>query len=66
MTNGNLQVFKNTDFQFIGLGRIFGVPFQVIIMVALVLLAAWALRKTLFGRQILAVGGNEAAARLWA
>ncbi len=64
MTNGNLQVFKNTDFQFIGLGRIFGVPFQVIIMAALVLLAAWALRKTLFGRQILAVGGNEAAARL--
>jgi ribose/xylose/arabinose/galactoside ABC-type transport system permease subunit len=64
LTNGNLQVFKNPTFQFIGLGRIFGVPFQVIIMLALVAAAAWMLRRTLFGRQIMAVGGNERAARL--
>jgi galactofuranose transport system permease protein len=64
VTNGNLQVFHNPTFQFIGLGRIFGVPFQVIVMLVLVALAAWALRRTLFGRQILAVGGNERAARL--
>ncbi len=64
MTNGNLQVFKNPTFQFIGLGRIFGVPFQVIVMLALVAAAAWTLRRTLFGREILAVGGNERAARL--
>jgi len=64
LTNGNLQAFKNPTFQFIGLGRIFGVPFQVIIMLALVAAAAWTLRRTLFGRQILAVGGNERAARL--
>jgi ribose transport system permease protein len=30
----------------------------------MVLLAAFILRRTVFGRQILAVGGNEAAARL--
>ena len=64
MTNGNLQVFKNPTFQFIGLGRILGMPFQVILMLLLVAAAAWMLRKTLFGRHILAVGGNEAAARL--
>jgi galactofuranose transport system permease protein len=64
LTNGNLQVFKNPAFQFIGLGRIFGLPFQVIIMLALVAAAAWTVRRTLFGRQILAVGGNEKAARL--
>jgi len=64
LTNGNLQVFKNPTFQFIGLGRIFGVPFQVVIMLALVAAAAWTLRRTLFGRQILSVGGNEKAARL--
>jgi ribose/xylose/arabinose/galactoside ABC-type transport system permease subunit len=64
MTNGNLQVFKNPTFQFIGLGRIFGAPFQVLLMAALVVAAGWMLRRTLFGRQILAVGGNEAAARL--
>ena len=64
LTNGNLQVFKNPTFQFVGLGRVFGVPCQVIIMLALVAAAAWTLRSTLFGRQILSVGGNERAARL--
>src|SRR4051794_12096508 len=31
MTNGNLQVFNVPSFQFIGLGRIAGVPFQAIL-----------------------------------
>lgn len=64
VTNGNLQVFHNPAFQFIGLGRVFGVPFQVIVMLVLVALAAWAVKRTLFGRQVLSVGGNERAARL--
>ncbi len=64
LTNGNLQVFHNPTFQFIGLGRVFGAPFQVIVMLALVAAAAWTMRRTLFGRQILAVGGNDRAARL--
>ena len=33
-------------------------------MLVIVVVAAWMLRKTVFGRQILAVGGNEPAARL--
>lgn len=64
MTNGNLQPFHNPAFQFIGLGRVLGIPFQVIVMLVLVAGAAWTLRRTLFGRQILSVGGNERAARL--
>jgi ribose/xylose/arabinose/galactoside ABC-type transport system permease subunit len=64
LTNGELQVFHNPAFQFIGLGRIAGVPFQVILMLIAVALATWMLRRTLFGRQVLAVGGNERAARL--
>jgi ribose/xylose/arabinose/galactoside ABC-type transport system permease subunit len=64
MTNGNLQVFKVPEFQFIGLGRLFGIPFQAVLMIVIVLAAAWMLRRTIFGRQILAVGGNERAARL--
>lgn len=64
LTNGNLQVFKLPEFQFIGLGRVFGIPFQAILMLVIVALAAWALRRTVFGREILAVGGNERAARL--
>jgi ribose/xylose/arabinose/galactoside ABC-type transport system permease subunit len=64
MTNGNLQVFKEPGFQFIGLGRIFGIPFQVILMVVIVAAAAYLLKRTVFGRQLLAIGGNPEAARL--
>ncbi len=63
-TNGNLQVFKQPEFQWIALGKILGIPFQVYLMIAIVALAAWMLRRTVFGRQILAIGGNERAARL--
>ena len=64
MTNGNLQVFRNESFQFIALGRVFGIPAQVIIMVVVVVAAAFLIRRTGLGRQIIAVGGNEKAARL--
>lgn len=63
-TNGNLQVFNLPEFQFIGLGRIMGIPFQAVLMIIIVLAAAWMLKRTVFGRQILAIGGNEKAARL--
>jgi len=63
-TNGDLQVFKVPEFQAIALGHVLGVPFQVWIMLAIVAIASWVLRKTVFGRHILAVGGNEPAARL--
>ena len=64
MTNGNLQVFKLPEFQWIGLGRPFGIPAQVIVMLCIVAFAAWVLARTSFGRQLLAIGGNERAARL--
>jgi ribose transport system permease protein len=64
LTNGNLQVFNLPEFQFIGLGRVLGIPFQAVLMVVIVGAAAWLLRRSLFGRQILATGGNERAARL--
>jgi galactofuranose transport system permease protein len=63
-TNGDLQVFKVPEFQSIAIGRVLGVPFQVWIMVVVVCVAAFILRRTVFGRQLLAVGGNEQAARL--
>ncbi|MGO4337365.1 ABC transporter permease [Labrys sp. KB_33_2] len=63
-TNGDLQVFKVPEFQAIALGKVLGLPFQVWIMAVLVIAAAYVLKGTVFGRQVLAVGGNEAAARL--
>ncbi|WP_102126934.1 ABC transporter permease [Deinococcus planocerae] len=64
MTNGQLQTFSNSTFGYIGLGRPLGIPFQVILMLAVVALFAWVMSRTVFGRHVLAVGGNEAAARL--
>jgi galactofuranose transport system permease protein len=64
LTNGNLQSFRNPAFEYIAYGRPLGIPFQVILMVIVVALAAWIMRYTVFGRYIVAVGDNEAAARL--
>jgi ribose/xylose/arabinose/galactoside ABC-type transport system permease subunit len=64
LTDSNLVIFTTPEFQFIGLGRVLGIPVQVIIMAAIVALAAWTLRRTVFGKEILAIGGNETAARL--
>ena len=64
MTNGNLQAFHNESFHALGLGRVLGVPIQVWLMAAVVGAATWVIGRTLYGRQLLAVGGNEAAARL--
>ncbi|GAC1394286.1 MAG: ABC transporter permease [Ktedonobacteraceae bacterium] len=64
VSNGKIQVFSNPIFQFIGGGSIIGIPFQVIVMVLIVVLFVWIMRSTTFGRYILAIGGNEEAARL--
>jgi galactofuranose transport system permease protein len=64
MTNGNLQTFRQPDFQYLGSGRPLGIPFQSILMLLVVGVAAWVMRVTTFGRYVLATGGNERAARL--
>jgi ribose/xylose/arabinose/galactoside ABC-type transport system permease subunit len=64
LTNGNLQTFHVAQFQWIGLGKVAGIPVQVALMVGLVAAATWAVRRTIFGRSLLAVGGNERAAEL--
>lgn len=45
-------------------GRIGPVPFPVIFLLALVLLAVFVLRRTVLGRHIAATGGSEVIARL--
>ena len=63
-TNGNLQVFSDDGFQVIGLGRVAGIPVQVLMMLAIVIATDWMMRRSGLGRQILAVGGNARAAHL--
>jgi simple sugar transport system permease protein/ribose transport system permease protein len=70
IVNGELREFRNlgspliTNFEFIGLGQVAGVRFQVLIMLVVVAVAAWVLQATTFGRYVLATGGNASAARL--
>ena len=51
-------------FAFIGTGWFLGIPMPVWITAVVVALAVVVTRKTVFGRHIYAVGGNERAARL--
>lgn len=64
LTNGYLQVFHNPSFQYIAMGRPLGLPTQVYIMFAIVLLVMLVMGRTIFGRYVLAIGGNEKAAQL--
>ena len=63
-TNGNLQPFNRPGFQAIGLGSVAGVPVQVVVTAVIVGLAVWVMRRIVFARQVLAVGGNERAAHI--
>jgi galactofuranose transport system permease protein len=64
VTDGSLQAFTNPAFQWIALGKVAGVPFQILLMLALVAVFTWIVRKTLFGKYLLVTGGNEDAAYL--
>jgi len=64
ITGGALQPLANPEFQWIGLARPFGVPAQVFIALVVAVVAWLVMRLTIFGRYVLAVGGNEAASRL--
>lgn len=58
-TIGVPEPFKN-----LGHGRLAGIPLPVVLMFALYLLAHLVMSRTVFGRHLYAVGGNERAAWL--
>jgi galactofuranose transport system permease protein len=64
ITGGNLQTFSHAGFAWLGTGRLAGIPLQVWLMLAIVAAAAWTLRRTVFGRFVVATGSSERAARL--
>jgi simple sugar transport system permease protein/ribose transport system permease protein len=64
LTNGNLQTFSNPYFSYIGTGKILGLPFQGWLAIILAIIVYLMMTRTVFGRQVLAVGGNETAAQL--
>lgn len=51
------------SFNFIGGGNVFGIPFPIIILIIAFIICSIILNKTVLGRYMYAVGGNESAAR---
>ena len=50
-------------YYYIGSGKILGIPMPIIIMLVVLLLGGFILKKTKFGRSVFALGGNKEAAR---
>lgn len=54
----------NQGFPIIGAGTLLGVPYIILILIVMALVAAYVAQRTPFGRRVYAVGGNERAAAL--
>ena len=51
------------SFNYLGSGTVFGIPFLILIFILVFALCSIILSKTILGRHIYAIGGNEQAAR---
>lgn len=63
ISNGRPVSNLSDSFIFMGSGKILGIPFLIIILIFMFSLCSIILNKTILGRYIYAVGGNEQAAR---
>lgn len=59
-----MAILKPRPFLEIGTGRLLGLPNPIYLMAVLVAVSQFVLRKTAFGRKVMAVGANETAAQL--
>ncbi|MFH9983226.1 ABC transporter permease [Streptomyces sp. NPDC017179] len=64
MADGQLKQIANPDLLALGSGEVLGIPVVVLTAGVLALAVAGVVHRTTFGRQLVAVGGNRAAARL--
>lgn len=64
VTNATPVFGLSAAYIFMGSGKILGIPMLVIIMAAVVIVTAFILNKTKFGRHVYAVGGNEQSAHV--
>ncbi|MFI6165436.1 ABC transporter permease [Nocardia sp. NPDC051052] len=64
IANGQLVDVKNASFLTLGSGDLFGVPISVLIAAVLAVGTGLLIRRTTFGRQLVAVGGNRSASEL--
>ena len=64
VSGGQLKDIRNDDLIFLGSGDFLGLPMLVWIAALLVLVVAFVVRRTVFGRRLLAIGGNRPATEL--
>ncbi|MFF0144744.1 monosaccharide ABC transporter membrane protein (CUT2 family) [Amycolatopsis sulphurea] len=64
LTNGTSVFGLGSQFGFLGTGKVFGIPVPVLIAAVVAVVLAVTLRRTSFGLDVYAVGGNREAARL--
>jgi len=64
LTNGRYIRIDNPNYYFIGNGKVFGLPFTVIIMIFAYIVIWYILKYTKYGRHVFAVGGNYQVATL--
>jgi ribose transport system permease protein len=63
-TNGQAVTGLPKDFRILATGEVAGIPFIVLVMIAVYAVCYFLLSRTTFGRQVYAVGDNKEAARL--
>lgn len=63
-TKGSPISIKADAYKFIGKGSVLGIPFPIILLIVLYLIAHFILSQTAYGRSVYAFGGNREAARL--
>lgn len=64
ITGNQPFVVTNPDFGILGTGRIFGVPFSGLILIALMIIAGLILAYSSYGHSVYATGGNPEASYL--
>ncbi|MFT7434671.1 MAG: ribose/xylose/arabinose/galactoside ABC-type transport system permease subunit [Psychromonas sp.] len=64
LSNGRPVSNLSDSFNTIGNGKLMGIPIPIIILLLVFVICSITLRKTIFGRYVYAIGGNEQAA--WA
>ena len=64
VSNGKYKDIRDKDFLAIGTDAFLGVPYTVWIAAVLAVVVGFVVRRTVFGRRLLAIGDNRAAAQL--
>ncbi|GAB3934418.1 ABC transporter permease [Micromonospora vulcania] len=64
VADGQLKQIRNPDLLALGSGEVLGVPVVALVAVVLAVVVGAVVNRTTYGRQLVAVGGNRAAAHL--